>query len=113
MRYERSRAFGIVERAFASIGRNWSSAQILDHEDDIFYLTREEIIAYRDGRSVDQNLKKLVALRKVEFDSYKRMELIAERITSSGLVYQENNLSSDQLVEESKDILKGVGCGQV
>lgn len=38
------------------------------------------------------------------------MELIAERITSSGLVYQENNFSSDPLVEESKDILKGVGC---
>ena len=110
LRYERSRAFGIVRELFASIGRNWSSAQILDHEDDIFYLTREEIIAYRDGRSVDQNLKKLVVLRKIEFDSYKRMELIAERITSSGLVYQENNLSSDPLVEESKDILKGVGC---
>lgn len=110
LRYERTRAFGIVRELFSAMGVRFYAEGILDHERDIFYLTKEEITQYIQGRAVTQDLKKLVALRKEEFAGYEEMEVPAERFASYGPVYHANDFFSTEKVEELEGDLKGIGC---
>ncbi|MNJ91929.1 Chondramide synthase cmdD [compost metagenome] len=110
LRYERTRAFGIVRELFSAMGVRFYAEGIVDHERDIFYLTKEEIAQFIQGRAVTQNLKKLVALRKNEFAAYEEMEIPAERFASYGPVYHANDFFSTEKVEQMEGDLKGIGC---
>lgn len=110
LRYERTRAFGIVRALFAAIGVRFYAEGILDHERDIFYLTKEEVTQFIQGRAVTQDLKKLVALRKAEFAAYEAMEVPAERFASYGPVYYANDFFNTEKVEPLEGDLKGIGC---
>lgn len=110
LRYERTRAFGIVRELFSAMGVRFYAEGILDHDRDIFYLTKEEITQFIQGRAVTQDLKKLVALRKTEFEKYAEMEVPAERFASYGPVYHANDLFSTEKVEQLEGDLKGIGC---
>mgnify|MGYP000279783556 CR=1 FL=1 len=108
LRYERTRVFGITREVFVAIGKQFEKADALTHHRDIFYLTKEEIFAFIDGTAVTKNLKKLVALRKDEFESFKQEETPADRITT----YETVNLNNDfyNQVTEGEHELKGLGC---
>ncbi|GGH16334.1 phosphoenolpyruvate synthase [Sphingobacterium alkalisoli] len=110
LRYERTRAFGIVRELFTHMGRRFYEEDILEFERDIFYLTKDEIFAYIEGRSVNQDLKSLVAVRKDEFELFRRMEAPSERIATYGAVYQSNDFFSDSKTELIEGDLKGIGC---
>jgi len=110
LRYERTRAFGIVRELFSAMGVRFYAEGILRSDRDIFYLTKEEIIQFIEGRSVTQDLKKLVELRKAEFVAYEEMEIPSERFASYGPVYHANDFFSNEKVEELTGDLKGIGC---
>ncbi len=110
LRYERTRAFGIVRELFSAMGVRFYSEGILNSDRDIFYLTKEEITQFIQGRSVTQDLKKLVELRKSEFEAYEEMEVPAERFASYGPVYHANDFFSTDKVEPLEGDLKGIGC---
>jgi rifampicin phosphotransferase len=110
LRYERSRAFGIVRELFTQIGIKMAALNVIESSDDIFYLTREEIVAYNEGRSIDQNLKQLIAVRIKENDYYKSLPHHAERITSHGFVYKDNHLYQSTEKVKVIDVLYGIGC---
>lgn len=110
LRYERTRAFGVVRELFTHIGKRFYEEDILEFERDIFYLTKDEIFAYIEGRSVNQDLKSLVAVRKDEFELFRRMDVPSERIATYGVVYQSNDFFSDSKSEPVEGDLKGVGC---
>jgi rifampicin phosphotransferase len=110
LRYERTRAFGIVRTLFSQIGEHFYAEGIIEEARDIFYLTKEEIFTFIEGRSVTVSLRELIALRKKEFDEYKKMPPSSERFASYGPVYHGNDFFSLHRVEQIEGDLKGIGC---
>ncbi|MEO6636976.1 MAG: PEP/pyruvate-binding domain-containing protein, partial [Ginsengibacter sp.] len=51
LRYERTRAFGMVREMFSAIGKRFYLDGILENERDIFYLTKHEIFSFIEGTS--------------------------------------------------------------
>jgi rifampicin phosphotransferase len=110
LRYERTRAFGIVRELFSSMGRCWYAEGIIDDARDIFYLTKEEILSFIEGTAVSQNVKGTIELRKKEYAVYQKMEVPSERFASYGIVYHGNDfMATDRLAPITGD-LKGIGC---
>lgn len=110
LRYERTRAFGIVREIFSHIGKRFYAEGIIENHRDIFYLTKEEIFAFIEGTAVTQNLKALIVLRKPEFEAYKMQEPPSERFATYGAVYHANDFFSTGKVEAIEGDLKGIGC---
>ena len=110
LRYERTRAFGIVRQIFTHIGKRFYAENIIHDARDIFYLTREEIFSFIEGRSVTQNVQQLIQLRKTEFEIYKKAAAPAERFATYGAVYHANDFYSTARFEEVVGDLKGIGC---
>ncbi|MBK9317702.1 MAG: phosphoenolpyruvate synthase [Bacteroidetes bacterium] len=110
LRYERTRAFGIVRNIFSAMGHALQSRNVLEHPRDIFYLTKEEIFSYIEGTSATTNLKELINLRKNEFQGYQKEEAPAERFATYGIVYNGNDFYSTDKVEKHTGDLKGIGC---
>lgn len=115
LRYERTRAFGIVRAIFSAMGDNWYAENLIDDPRDIFYLGKEEIFAFIEGRAISQRLRETIALRKAEYDEYRSQAAPAERFATWGMVYHANDFYSTGKVEVIEGDLKGVGCcpGQV
>ncbi len=110
LRYERTRAFGIVRELFSKIGKRWYAENVIEDASDIFYLTKEEIFSFIEGRSVTQNIKELIASRRKEFDAYKNQEPPSERFATYGTVYHANDFFSTGKLEALDGDLKGIGC---
>ncbi|MGV3761933.1 PEP/pyruvate-binding domain-containing protein [Parapedobacter sp.] len=110
LRYERTRGFGMVRELFTAIGKRFHEEDVLASGRDIFFLTKEEVFAYIEGRSATTNLKALVAVRKEEHEHFKRLPMPAERIGTYGVVYQSNDFYSKQTVPLTEGDLKGIGC---
>ena len=111
MRLARTRLFGIFRSLYSSIGQRLADARVLEHTRDVFFLTREELNAYFEGRAVTTNLAGLVALRRVEFGAFEKRE-VSHRIMAFGPVYIGNAFASAPVPQESLDasVLQGTGC---
>jgi rifampicin phosphotransferase len=111
MRLMRTRLFGLMRDIYMETGCQLAFHGILGEPRDIFYLTVEEIEAYIDGRSVQSNLKPLVAARREEFASYESEEL-PHHFTTRGPVYHHNSYQYNYKEETLDDsgILRGIGC---
>ena len=110
LRYERTRAFGIVREIFSQIGNQFYFEGIIENPRDIFYLTKSEILDFIEGTSVSQQIKPLIQLRKEEYESYKKMNPPSERFATYGTVYHANDFFSTGKVEVIDGDLKGIGC---
>ncbi len=110
LRYERTRAFGIVREIFSNLGKQFYAEGIIADQRDIFYLAKEEIFAFIEGISITQNLQNLIQLRKSEFDAYRRQEPTSERFATHGPVYHANDFFSTGKIEQIEGDLKGIGC---
>lgn len=115
LRYERTRGFGIVREIFTYIGKRFYEEDILEFDRDIFFLSKDEIFAFIEGRSVTTDLKSLVAVRKEEYERFQQMPMPSERIETYGVVYQSNDFYSRRKIEIADGDLKGIGCcpGQI
>ena len=110
LRYERTRAFGMVRVMFTSIGRQFHKSGVINNERDIFYLTQEEIFDFVKGTAVTVNLKSLINIRKEEFEEYKKMPLPSERIETYGTVYAGNDFNPIPKNVKLDGDIKGIGC---
>lgn len=110
LRYERTRAFGIVRDIFSHLGKKFLSENIIDESRDIFYLTIEEIKSFIEGTSVTQDIKALIALRKNEFENYKNQNIPPERFATYGTVYHSNDFFNRSKLDLTEGDLKGTGC---
>lgn len=110
LRYERTRAFGMVRELFSQIGKRFYAEDIILKSRDIFYLSKEEIFSFIEGTSVTQNIKALIALRKEEFEKYKNQKPPSERFATYGSVYYANDFFSLKKAEMMPGDLKGIGC---
>ena len=110
LRYQRTRAFGIVRELFIQIGKRFYAEGIIEESRDIFYLTKEEIFSFIEGTSVTQNLKASIALRKHEFEKYRNQKSPSERFATYGTVYHGNDFFSLKKAAMMPADLKGIGC---
>ncbi len=87
LRYERTRAFGMMRRLFLAMGEKMYSNGILGEARDIFFLEEKEIFNYLKGTATTINLKEAVELRKAEFRKYEDENPLPERIETHGWIY--------------------------
>lgn len=115
-RFCRTRIYGIVRAMFYGIGHDLFKRGIIDHQDDVFYLSITELEGALVATNSIFNLKKVIELRKAEYLEYETKEPVSRFITR-GPVYWGNN--HFELPEESNseqeealppNAMKGIGC---
>jgi pyruvate,water dikinase len=109
MRLARARLYGVVRRIFLQLGRILAEEGILQQEEDVFYLTVEELSDFIEGSATTVNLKDLVSIRKKEYENYRRDEQVSEKIETNGIPYL-NPIHTNNSGISDKKYLKGVGC---
>ena len=118
LRFERTRTFGVVRRLFRGVGRNLQRLGVLEHADDVFYLTVEELIAFSEGRAVTLNLGEIVRVRRAEFGEFERTAAPPDRFVVRGAVggsfRHPGLLQSLDLLRGTEDddpsVLRGTSC---
>ena len=122
LRFERTRLFSQVRRIFLAFGRRLAMEGVLDAPRDVFYLEKEEILAWAAGTAVTLDLRALATLRKKEFDAFRAMPAPAERFFTRGAIPLGNDFTaasaapSDQLAEPAESerkpgaSLHGIPC---
>lgn len=114
LRFARTRIYGVLRELLRAVGEHFAAEGILDSPHDIFYLTLDEVWDYTRGRAVTTNLKALAALRREEFDAYRRDadRMPADRFETWGLPYHRNRFQGrPRPAMESEDgVLRGIGC---
>ncbi len=111
MRLARTRLFGLFRAIYLAIGARLAEAGELESPRDVMYLTREEILAWSEGRAVTTDLSGLVALRHAEFDGYRAAKL-PHRIVTRGVVHVGNSFEAPPVSADAKlaNVLRGTGC---
>jgi pyruvate,water dikinase len=111
MRFSRTRIFGVARRLFRAIGRQLAAAGLLADALDIFYLEVEEILALAEGRSTCWDLKALVALRRGQFDRWRR-EDVDDRFATRGVYMVGHDYKNPAAAAAGGDpnVLRGVGA---
>lgn len=120
LRFDRTKIFGIARRIFRGIGHNLFLLKKLDEEKDVFFLGVEEIIAFIEGRSLTEDLRSLVEIRKSDFNSFHNSFDPPERFMSlgaAGLSFQYPDvlndldlLKSEIKVSDDPNLLTGTSC---
>jgi len=109
---DRARAFGLTRSLYREIGSQLVAYAQLEHTNDVFYLTVDEIEHYTEGSSVTTHLKPLVAQRKAEFSAYAD-ESLPHHFYSHSVVYLNSSFTYPfQSVAEhnQRAIYTGIGC---
>ena len=86
LRFDRTKAFGLTRKLFRAIGFHFESLDVLEHKEDLFYLTVEEIISYIEGRSVTNRLSDIVKIRKEEYEEFRNTMDPPDRFFTYGAV---------------------------
>ena len=114
LRFARTRIYGLLRELLRAIGEDFADEGLLDATDDIFYLEIDEAWDFIRGRAVTTDLKGLAALRRAEFDAYRREveNTPADRFETFGLPYHRNRYQGrPQPAAVGEDgLLRGIGC---
>jgi pyruvate,water dikinase len=70
---ERSRMIGMYRTLYNAMGRQFDRNNWIEKPEDIFYLTEEEILSSGNGK--EYRYKKVIAERRLEFETYKAEEV--------------------------------------
>ena len=112
LRFARTRIYGLLRELLRAVGEDFVEEGLLDRTDDVFYLTLDEVWDFVKGRAVTTNLKSLAALRREEFDLYRRMDPPADRFETFGLPYHRNRFQGRPQAAAASEpgLLRGTGC---
>ena len=113
LRFERTRVFGRVRSIFVEIGIRLHELDRLESPRDIFYLQVDEVLGFANGSTVSASLKELVAVRKKEFDAFRRQPDPPDRFETRGPVHQWATYQpslAPQAGGDSGEERRGLGC---
>ncbi|HTG36469.1 MAG TPA: phosphoenolpyruvate synthase [Thermoanaerobaculia bacterium] len=112
LRFARTRIYGLLRELLRAVGEDFAEAGLLDRADDVFSLTLDEVWDFTKGRAVTTNLRGLAALRREEFDAYRRMDPPADRFETFGLPYHRNLFKGrpQAALNAEPGVLRGTGC---
>lgn len=110
-RFCRTKIYGVVRSMFYNIGKDYAKRSIVETPEDLFYLELNELLGTINGTLTTQNLKNLIALRKIEYKRYATVEL-PSRFVTHGPVYWGNEYADNHDNDTSigANQLKGIGC---
>ncbi len=109
LRYERTRAFGMVRKMFTAIGIQLEKTGMLENGRDVFFLKLEEIKALHINIDLE-TLREKVSKRKDEFKSYQKQPIPKERFFSYGNDFSDEYIYSEEKLDPIQDDLSGIGC---
>ena len=111
LRFARTRIFGVIRDLTRALGRALAHEGVLANADDIFLLTINEVRDYLYGTAVTVDLRRLVDLRREEFDYYRGCDAPADHFDTYGMPYHRNRFHSEpELAETIAGDLQGVAC---
>lgn len=84
-RIKRAIVYGVARDCFLALADKFVIAGIIEEEEDIFFLTTNEIIAISNTNSFESDFKELIVQRKDCFAKYKEGEKIPERLKIIGI----------------------------
>lgn len=109
LRFERTRAFGMIRRMINAIGLKLAAENCIQDPRDIYFLTKSELFDFIKGTSVQANLKNLIALRKAERENVEK-EQMSERIETYGIVNSGNSFREKDQSNDFSGDFSGVPC---
>ncbi len=116
LRFERTRLFGRVRQIFVEIGKRFAADSVILFPQDIFYLEVDEVLGFIKGTSTCTALRSLVAVRRAEFDGYRKLEPPADRFETRGAVYVGNTFrahgraAAPAAEDGNPAIMRGLPC---
>jgi pyruvate,water dikinase len=112
LRFARTRIYGLLRELLRAVGEDFAAEGLLGRADDVFYLTLDEVWDFTKGRAVTTNLRGLAALRREEFDAWRRADPPADRFETFGLPYHRNLYRGRPKAAASAEpgLLRGTGC---
>jgi len=108
LRYERTRAFGVVRKMTSGIGAQLYKNNIVEDAKDVFYLKLDELLAIEDNpnRTVVEKLYR----RKATFEAYRQQPSPMERFYTYGHDFIDKHIYSEEKLDAIEGDLKGIGC---
>lgn len=111
-RLNRSRLYGMVRAIFNSIANNLASTGYIDNLYDINYLTVDEITEFIKNNTLD--LKKIIAIRKSEYNSYQKTPNRNRIILSDGILkYSKNQTIKNSKIISGTAVSSGIAIAEV
>lgn len=110
LRFERTRAFGMVREIMNHLGDRFNKEGLLESSSDIFYLQLNEILEYENIHLMGSTWKMLVESRKAEFNEYAKQPVPQERFFTYGYEFSDEYIYSSEKLEPAQSELKGIGC---
>ena len=106
-RFNRAQVFGIARDAYLAIGSHFVRENILLKQEDIFYLTEQEIDEIVDGHAWSYAPAQLVSERKKQYKAYESNEL-STAMSGTGVVAP-LHLEAVQKPTADSNVLAGFG----
>jgi phosphohistidine swiveling domain-containing protein len=120
LRFLRSKSFGISRRIFRAMAYHLHQLDVVETENDTFYLTYREIFDFIDGKSEFLNLKDVAKIRREEFQVYLNEQDPPDRFLSYGTngvslsniqIIQSGDLLKHKVrVSDDPDLFYGISC---
>ncbi|MGE5192472.1 MAG: PEP/pyruvate-binding domain-containing protein [Deltaproteobacteria bacterium] len=111
LRFERTRLFARARQICLELGRRFHATGLLEDNRDVFYLEVQEILGFIEGTATCTDLRRLAALRKAEFDRYRRMPAPPGRFETRGPVSGDTGTcGKDPRMESTGATRRGLGC---
>ena len=109
LRYERTRAFGMIRTMFSALGNYWENRGYLEDKRDIFYIELEELKEMRK-QGFDPTIRERIQERKVAFKAFESQLKPSPRFFTYGNDFSDQYIYSQDKIEAIGDQLKGTGC---
>lgn len=108
-RLDRTRFYGLIREILLSIAALWQNQRVLDNEEDIFYLTIDEILENVESPNGNQ-IRDIISTRKKEWVEYNSFEPV-DRMLLIGDVTRNYIPQKEQKEFNASDhLLRGLGC---
>lgn len=95
----RGKAYAFLRENFIQLGKSLSNKGLIEQPDDIYYLDIEELFSLTNGTGYNDDVRKIITIRKNQYEQYRKMKIPARFITT-GLT---NILPKDPPNTMSKD----------
>jgi len=108
-RLNRSRMYGMVRTIYLGIAKNMVKAKVLEREEDIFYLTQNEISDYVAKKPLPK-LKRIIKDRKAEYRIYTKLPTYSRLIFAGEPFNKNHQMINSVKLNEKKGAMLGVPC---
>ena len=109
-RLARTRAFAVVRRMFRAVGRSLRREGRIENDDDVFYLTLDELDAAAGAAASGQDLRESVRRRKTLYERFRAMPPLPDHLETPGPIGEEETVPVPAAEAAGSGVLKGLGA---